>query len=118
MSIDVTCNCGTKYRVSDGIAGRQARCKRCGVTIRVPVPAANAAADPLCEALEPGGNTPMGDPLRVPTRQSKRVWSVVNVKSMACLAAMAGILVFVVICWFWMTSQRLKPHQSRCWVIR
>src|SRR4051794_11276287 len=37
MSIEATCkNCGTKYRVDDRLAGKTAKCKRCGELVPIP----------------------------------------------------------------------------------
>jgi hypothetical protein len=97
MSIDVTCDCGTKYRVSNARAGRHAKCKRCGQTVRVPALAKDASVDTFLEAFEPSGSMAMGDPLQLAPRRRK-TWSAANVESTAMLAAMAGILAFCVLC--------------------
>ena len=62
MAIDVTCpSCDAKYRVKDELAGRTAKCTKCGSAINIPAPAAAdedaAASDDeyrLADANRPG----------------------------------------------------------------
>lgn len=43
MPINVTCSCGRRYRVADEAAGKRVRCRSCGKSIRVEVPAESFA---------------------------------------------------------------------------
>ncbi len=52
MSIEVSCECGKRFRVGDQFAGKRGRCKACGRTVTVPA-AAEAPAQPLELADEP-----------------------------------------------------------------
>lgn len=45
MSLNVECpECATKYKVPDKLAGKRAKCKKCGATMSIPAPAADDAA--------------------------------------------------------------------------
>ncbi len=51
MAIDFTCpKCHKGYRAPDEFAGKAAKCKQCGETVRVPHPQVAAASDPLAMA--------------------------------------------------------------------
>ena len=44
MSISVTCQCGVRFRAKDELAGRQAKCPKCGQPLTIPVPEGSEAA--------------------------------------------------------------------------
>ena len=46
MAIDLACpKCQQKYRLKDELAGKKAKCVKCGESIRVPVPAPVAPSE-------------------------------------------------------------------------
>ncbi len=64
MAIEVTCECGKGYRVSDGKAGKRFKCRDCGTLIQVP------EADDDHSEFGDTDQEPMGEPLPV-RRRSK-----------------------------------------------
>ena len=66
MSIEFSCSCGKTYKLRDELAGRKAKCARCGAVLTVPMPRAPepeveddgqvdiyAVADPVIEEPQP-----------------------------------------------------------------
>jgi hypothetical protein len=46
MALSVQCDaCGARYSVGDNLAGKRAKCKKCGATMQIPKPAADAGAE-------------------------------------------------------------------------
>ncbi len=45
MAIPVTCTCGQAYRLSDELAGKRVRCKRCSAVLAVPASSAAMGAN-------------------------------------------------------------------------
>lgn len=58
MPIPAVCSCGTKYKVNDSLAGKAAKCKKCGSVFKIPVPQAEDLDDILsisqADAILPG----------------------------------------------------------------
>jgi hypothetical protein len=46
MPIAFACQCGKRFTVADGMAGKKAKCPECSATITVPAPAASKSATP------------------------------------------------------------------------
>src|SRR5262245_11174499 len=54
MAIDFSCACGQKYSLPEALAGKTARCKKCGVAMTIPSPF--AAREAIRAAAEGGGH--------------------------------------------------------------
>ena len=52
MPLSVQCGeCGAKYSVDEKLAGKRAKCKKCGASMTIPAPASAGAADDDLSAL-------------------------------------------------------------------
>ena len=52
MAISVQCGeCGARYNVNESMAGKRAKCKKCGATMSIPAPADDLAGDDDLSAL-------------------------------------------------------------------
>ena len=66
MSLSVQCGeCGAKYNVSDALAGKRAKCKKCGATMQIPKPAVETGAEDdalsvLEDLAQQSGEVPAG----------------------------------------------------------
>ncbi|GIW94359.1 MAG: hypothetical protein KatS3mg110_2400 [Pirellulaceae bacterium] len=56
MPIVVTCQCGQKLSAPDSLAGKKARCPKCGAVLAVPAPSANRAGAATSRPAKPGGS--------------------------------------------------------------
>lgn len=55
MVIEITCDCGKRYRIDDQFAGRIAACKSCGKKLKVPRPEDRVAAKPAAAQADAAG---------------------------------------------------------------
>src|SRR5689334_11754078 len=51
MSIEVSCQCGRRFRAKEEWAGRRAKCPGCGSPLVIPTPAASESTDDLLDQL-------------------------------------------------------------------
>jgi hypothetical protein len=96
MSIHFTCSCGKEYQVKDELAGKRAKCKRCGETIRVPRQDEDSPAASLFDDLDANA-APEGDPLRSSGSTTGRSANTANIPVIAAIVACASVVLLVAI---------------------
>ena len=53
MALQVECQeCGARYNVGENLAGKRAKCKKCGATMQIPAPVAEATDDAMSAMME------------------------------------------------------------------
>ena len=62
MPIEVSCGCGKRLRAKDELAGKRAKCPRCGKVLQIPRPVLPLEDDPIVLPDEPAGHAPAYDP--------------------------------------------------------
>jgi predicted Zn finger-like uncharacterized protein len=97
MTISTACpGCGASYTVSDTLAGKKAKCKKCGAILTIPNPASELADVPLADLA---AGTPLqglddrafgGDPLG-PSRPLGSLPSTASPRRAAAASQGAGV---------------------------
>jgi hypothetical protein len=75
MALSVQCgSCGARYNVDEKLAGKRAKCKKCGATMSIPAPAAEEGDEGLAALMElAGAEAPAPPPPRPPA--APRGWT-------------------------------------------
>lgn len=99
MPIRFTCpKCNQRYKVAEDFAGRTAKCKKCGQSVKIPKPVAAAAAEPDLASLL--GEEAVGVKSAAPAVKQASARKTATRKCAWCGAAMADGTVICVGCGF------------------
>lgn len=120
MAIDVMCECGKSYRVSNDKAGRRFKCRECGTLVEVPEANANASDETVREDTDWGL-----EPEYVPAHRRRRTakkdvgtkqnaaarnrWLFIAGGAIAVVALVIGVIVWA--------DAHLRPEQKKAlWI--